>query len=96
VTDDREIDLPETVDEAAEVLGDESFFVPTEQLPDDPDALKEYVDELHLHLARASRVREQQRKQLEQRAEEVRETTREHQERMDAVDEMLGRDSDDD
>jgi len=102
VTDDREIDFPETVDEAAGVLGDESFFVPTETLPDDPDALKEHIEELYLHLARASRGLEhyeesQQRRsdQLERKAEETQEKIRELRDRNEAVvDDLLG-DSDD-
>ena len=103
MTDDRDIDLPETVDEAAEILTDESFFVPTEQLSDDPDALKEHIDDLYLHLARASRVlehneevRKRRSDQFERTTEEVRERIRDHRERREAVvDDLLG-DSDGD
>ncbi|WP_338741529.1 hypothetical protein [Haloplanus salilacus] len=100
--DDEGSDLPETMVEASDVLEDESFFTPTEELPDDPAALKAHIEELYVHLARASTVLEydedlgeRRRVDFEERTAEVRDRAEEASNRIDDVaDDLLGSESD--
>jgi hypothetical protein len=48
-------ELPESIDEAREVLSDEEFFVPRSELPAEPDQRKAYVRRLHMRLAKTAR-----------------------------------------
>lgn len=100
--DDEGPDLPETMAEASDVLDDESFFTPTEDLPDDPGALKDHIEELYVHLARASTVFEYNDARREERRAEVDEWTAEFRARAeeasnridDVADDLLGSESD--
>jgi len=48
-----EPELPESVAEARDELDETSFFIPAARLPDDADQLGEYIEHVHLRLARA-------------------------------------------
>lgn len=100
--DDPGPDLPETMAEAGDVLDDESFFTPIEKLPDDPAALKDHIEDLYVHLARASTVleynkecRELRRAEFETRTDEFRDRAEEASDRIDGVaTDLLGTESD--
>jgi hypothetical protein len=53
---DDELRLPESLPEAEAYLEDQSFFSSVADLPDDPDQIGEYIDTLHLKLARVARA----------------------------------------
>jgi hypothetical protein len=48
-----EPDLPESLAEAEAELDGRAFFIPAEELPDDADRIGEYIERLHVQLARA-------------------------------------------
>jgi hypothetical protein len=85
-------DLPETIAEAGPVLEDESFYTPVQELPDDPEQLRNHIETLYVHLARAStvigyneRVREERREQAQEVATAQKERADELSERVAAI-----------
>ena len=64
---DSDPELPGSLSEAEASLEDRSFFVPVADLPDDPDRIGEYVETLHLRLARAARALTHNRRVLRER-----------------------------
>ena len=89
---DTDIDLPEDVDDAAEVLEDEGFFIPKSELPEDPEKLKNHIDELYIHLSRASVVinhNKEKREKRRQKQEKLNKKAKQYQERADEVSERV-------
>ena len=64
---DSEPTLPDGSAAAEEYLGGQSFFVPAGELPDDADSIGQYVERLHIEVARASRALEYNRQRLQKR-----------------------------
>jgi hypothetical protein len=50
-------DLPETPAEAEAALTGEDYFIPIDELPDDPDALQDHIQELYIRLASTEAAR---------------------------------------
>ncbi|WP_049937272.1 hypothetical protein [Haloplanus natans] len=63
-----DIELPDGVDDPLvdETLRQtEEYYTPVEDLPDDPEELKNYIEELHFNLAKGILVAEKQQEHME-------------------------------
>ena len=82
-------DLPETIGEAGPILEDESFYTPVQKLPDDPERLRNHIETLYVHLARASTVIGHNERVREERREQAQEVATAQKERADELSERV-------
>lgn len=87
--DPKRPDLPETIGEAGSILEDESFYTPVQELPDDPERLRNHIETLYIHLARASTVIGHNERVREERREQAQEVATAQKERADELSERV-------